>query len=147
MNPTESLIRWVHLSVGKFFINPLGEAMTYELRVVYDDHDTLEIWIPQFESEIPTPGEEGLYSYFFCARKKGAKRAFDSLLIDGFSKVYVNALKDVKRKEPPAEKENYDAPDLDLYQVSLSRILEEVYQKYARYKRYMRVTETALVSE
>ena len=121
--------------------------MTYELRAVYDDHDTLEIWIPQFESEIPTPGEEGLYSYFFCARKKGAKRAFDCLLIDGFSRAYAGALQEVKRKEPPIEKENYDAPDLDLYQVSLSRILDEVYQKFARCKRYMRVTETAVASE
>jgi hypothetical protein len=121
--------------------------MTYELRVVYDDHDTLEIWIPQFESEIPTPGEEGLYSYFFCARKKGAKRAFDSLLIDAFSKAYPNALQDVRSKEPPVEKENYDAPDLNLYQIALSRILEEVYQKFARCKRYMRVTEATLASE
>jgi len=121
--------------------------MTYELRVVYDDHDTLEIWMPQFESEIPTPGEEGLYSYFFCARTKGAKHAFDSLLIDAFSKAYLNALQDVKRKEPPVEKENYDVPDLNLYQVSLSRILEEVYQKFSCCKRCMRVTETALVSE
>ncbi|MDZ7362331.1 MAG: hypothetical protein ONB46_16665 [candidate division KSB1 bacterium] len=44
--------------------------MTYELRVVYDDHDALEIWMPQFESEIPMPGEEGLYSYFFLCQKK-----------------------------------------------------------------------------
>jgi hypothetical protein len=121
--------------------------MTYELRAVYDDHDTLEIWNPQFESEFGTPREEGLYSYFFSAKVKGAKRAFDSLLIDAFSRAYANALQEVKRKEPPVEKENYDVPDLNLYQVSLSRILEEVYQKFARCKRYMRVTETPLASE
>ncbi|MDZ7367375.1 MAG: hypothetical protein ONB43_16155 [candidate division KSB1 bacterium] len=84
---------------------------------------------------------------FFCARKKGAKRAFDSLLIDSFSKAYPNALQHVKRKEPPVEKENCDAPELNLYQVSLSRILEEVYQQFARCKRYMRVTEATLASE
>jgi hypothetical protein len=118
--------------------------MTYELRVVYDDRDTLEIWNPQFESEFGTPREEGLYTYFFSARIKRSNRTFDSLLIDAFSKAYPNALQEVKRKEPPVEKENYDAPELDLYQVSLSRILEEVYQKFARHKRSMRLRETAL---
>jgi len=118
--------------------------MTYELKVVYDDRDTLEIWIPEFDSEFGAPGEEGRYSYFFCAREKGSNRAFDSLLIDAFSRAYPNALQEVKRKEPPVEKENYDAPDLNLYQVSLSHILEEVYQKFARYKRSMRRREAAL---
>jgi hypothetical protein len=107
-------------------------AMTHELRVVYDDHDTLEIWNPKTESKFGTPREQGLYHYFFSARVKRSNRAFDSLLIDAFSKAYSNALQEVKRKEPPVEKENYDAPDQDLYQVPLSRILEEVYQKYAR---------------
>ena len=121
--------------------------MTYELRVVYDDRDTLEIWLPQFDSEFGGPGEEGVYSYFFCARKKGSRRAFESLLIDAFSRAYPNALQEVKRKEPPVEKENYDAPELNLYQVSLSRILEEVYQKFARHKRSMRLQETALAAK
>lgn len=121
--------------------------MTYELRVVYDDHDTLEIWNPQSESEFGTPREEGLYTYFFSARVKRSNRAFDSLLIDAFSKAYPNALQEVKRKEPPVDKENYDAPELNLYQVSLSRILEEVYQKFARHKRSMRLQETALAAK
>jgi len=121
--------------------------MTYELRIVYDDHDTLEIWMPQFDSELGGPGEEGRYSYFFCARKRGSNRAFESLLIDAFSKAYPNALQEVKRKEPPVEKENYDAPELNLYQVSLSSILDEVYQKFARYKLSMRRRERALAAK
>jgi len=120
--------------------------MTYELRVVYDDRDYLEIWNPQFESEFGTPREEGIYTYFFSARVKRSNRAFDSLLIDGFSKAYPNALEQVKRREPPVEKENYAAPELNLYQVSLSRILEEVYQKFARHRRSMRNQEEVLAS-
>jgi len=121
--------------------------MTYELRVVYDDHDVLEIWLPQFDSEVGAPGEEGRYSYFFCDKKKDSNRAFDSLLIDGFSKAYPHALQEVKRKEPPVEKENYDAPELNLYGVSLSRILEEVYEKFARHNQSMRLREAALAAK
>jgi len=100
---------------------------TYELTFVYDDHDFLEIWIPQFNTDPFPTLESGRYEMFSCAKLKGAKRAFDSIMIDGFEKAYPEIFAEVKHKEPPIEKENYDVPELGLYQTQLSRILEEIY--------------------
>ncbi len=100
---------------------------TYKLAFVYDDHDFLEIWIPQFNTDPFPTLESGRYELFSCARLKGAKRAFDSIMIDGFARAYPEIFAEVKRKEPPVEQENYDVPELGLYQAQLSRILEEIY--------------------
>ena len=48
---------------------------------------------------------------------------------------------EVKRKESPAEKENYTVPDLNLYRVSLSEILQQIYQKFVCTKRRPREEE------
>jgi len=104
--------------------------MTYQLIVKYDDHDFLEIWIPEFNSDPFPKLESGRYRMFSCARLKGAKHSFDSIMIDGFAKAYSDSLDEVKRKEPPVEQENYDVPELGLYQTQLSRILEEIYCRF-----------------
>jgi len=103
---------------------------TYTLTFVYDDRDFLEIWIPQFNTEPFPTLESGRYEMFSCAKLKGAKRAFDSIMIDGFEKAYPEIFAEVKRKEPPVEQENYDVPELGLYQTQLSRILEEIYCRF-----------------
>ena len=63
-------------------------------------------------------------------------------MIDAFSKCYHDVLEEVRRKEPALEKENYDVPDLGLFHVRLSRILEEVYRRFVLAKPGSRV-ETA----
>jgi hypothetical protein len=102
------------------------------LRFTYNnDFDTLEMWLPEFETEsIKAKFESGLYDSWFCSRLKDAPRAFDSLLVDAFSAAYPRLLAEVKRKEPPIEQENYDVPELGLYRVQLSRILEEIYCRF-----------------
>ncbi len=67
---------------------------------------------------------------FGSAKLKGAKHAFDSIMIDDFSKAYSTIIIEVKRKEPPLEQENYDLPELGLYQVQLSRIMQEIYCRF-----------------
>jgi hypothetical protein len=104
--------------------------MTYRLKSVLDERDFLEIWIPEFNTAPFPELESGLYRLVSCAKLKGAKRAFDSIMIDGFSKAYSDIIAEVKRKEPPIEQENYDVPELGLYQVQLSRILEEIYCRF-----------------
>jgi hypothetical protein len=108
--------------------------MTYQLKVNYDDRDFLEIWIPEFDLAPFPKLEPGLYEMFSSAKLKGAKRAFDSIMIDAFSASYTRILAEVKRKEPPVEQENYDAPELGLYQAQLSRILEEIYCRFVEKK-------------
>jgi hypothetical protein len=104
--------------------------MTHNLKISYDDRDFLEIWNPKYDLGPAVARESGLYETFLdCARIKGAKRAFDSLMIDVFSKCYHGVIEEVCRKEPAREKENYDVPELGLYQVQLSRILEEIYKR------------------
>jgi hypothetical protein len=112
---------------------------------VYDDHDFLEIWIPQFNTEPFPTFESGRYELFSCAKLKGAKRAFDSIMIDGFAKAYPDILAEVKRKEPPVEQENYDVPELDLHQVQWSRILEEIYCRFVGRKNLPAQQAEALV--
>jgi len=105
--------------------------MTYTLKISYDDRDFLEIWNPKFEYGPEIARESGLYESFLnCAKVKGAKRAFDSLMIDAFSKCYQDVLNEVGHKEPALEKESYDVPELGLFHVRLSRILEEVYRRF-----------------
>jgi hypothetical protein len=105
--------------------------MTHILKVSYDERDFLEIWNPKFDFGPEVTRESGLYeSFLSCAKVKGAKRAFDSLMIDAFSKCYQDNLNEVRHKEPALEKESYDVPDLGLFHVPLSRILEEVYRRF-----------------
>jgi hypothetical protein len=49
-----------------------------------------------------------------------------------------------KCKEPPIEQENYDVPELGLYQVQLSRILEEIYCRFVEKKAPSRQKAEAL---
>jgi len=104
-------------------------TMTYQLRVDLDERDFLEIWISAFDSESFAEFEPGRYD-FGSARLRGANRAFDSIMLDAFSAAYPRILAEVKRKEPPVEQENYDVPELGLYQTPLSRILEEIYCRF-----------------
>jgi len=105
--------------------------MTHILKVSYDDRDFLEIWNPKFDFGPEVSRVVGLYSTpLNCAKAKGAKRAFDSLMIDAFSQCYQDVLNEVRHKEPALEKESYDVPDLGLSHVRLSRILEEVYRRF-----------------
>jgi hypothetical protein len=104
--------------------------MTYLLKFRYDDRDFLEIWLPEFDSATEFEFEDGLYEYANAARLKGSNRAFDSIMVDAFSKAFSDIIDEVKRKEPPVEKENYDVPSLNLYHVSLSEILQHIYQKF-----------------
>jgi hypothetical protein len=100
-------------------------------RLKYDDRDFLEIWNPKYDVGPAIARESGLYETFLdCARIKGTKRAFDSLMIDAFSKCYNDVMVEVRRKEPALEKENYNVPDLGLNHVQLSRILEEIYKRF-----------------
>ncbi len=108
--------------------------MTYQLAVVYDERDFLEIWIPEFNTDPFPELEPGLYEIAGSAKLKGANHAFDSMMIDVFSRAYPRILAEVKRKEPPPEQENYDVPELGLHQVQLSRILEEIYCRFVEKK-------------
>lgn len=109
---------------------------SHTLRFTYnEDFDTLEMWLPAFtKASSKARYEPGLYDSYFCSRLKGSPRAFDDMLIDAFSVAYANLLAEVKRKEPPVEQENYDVPELGLYQIQLSRILEEIYCRFVEKK-------------
>ncbi|MGH7598997.1 MAG: hypothetical protein ACREOI_21795 [bacterium] len=115
--------------------------MTYLLKFRYDDRDFLEIWLPEFDSATEFEFEDGLYEYANTAKLKGSDRAFDSIMVDAFSKAYSDIIDEVKRKEPPVEKENYDVPSLNLYQVRLSEILENIYQNFVCKKKQPRQEE------
>ena len=115
--------------------------MTYLLKFRYDDRDFLEMWLPEFDSESNFDFESGLYEYACAARLKGSNHAFDSIMIDAFSKAYPDVIDEVRRKEPPVEKENYDVPSLNLYQVRLSEILENIYQNFVCKKKPPRQEE------
>jgi hypothetical protein len=77
--------------------------MTHLLKYRYDDRDFLEMWLPEFDSESNFDLESGLYEYANTARLKGSNRAFDSIMVDAFSKAYSDIIDEVKRKEPPVE--------------------------------------------
>jgi hypothetical protein len=120
---------------------------SYTIKFIYNqDFDTLEMWIPEFDTDsIEAKYETGLYDSWFCSRLKGATHAFDSLLIDAFSAAYPRVLAEVKRKEPPIERESYDVPELDLYRVRLSKILETVYERFVAKKDLSKREAEALV--
>jgi hypothetical protein len=119
--------------------------MTHRLKAVLDERDFLEIWLPDFNSDPFPELESGLYRLFSCAKLKGTKHAFDSIMIDGFAKAYSDIVAEVKRKEPPIEQENYDLAELGLYHVQLSRILEEIYCRFVEKKTPLRQKAAALV--
>jgi hypothetical protein len=120
--------------------------MTHQVKINYDDHDFLQIWLPEFASDPFPKLESGLYKKMTsCAKLKGTKRAFDSIMIDGFAKAYPDIVAEVKRKEPPIEQENYDVPELGLYQAQLSRILEEIYCRFVEKKAPVRQEAEVMV--
>jgi hypothetical protein len=104
--------------------------MTHQLRYSYDEHDFLEIWLPESEQHPIMKREPGLYKIGSCAKNPESKRAFDSLMLDAFSKAYPYLLAEVVAKEPSVTEENYNVPELDLYKVPLSRILEEIHNRH-----------------
>ncbi|MGH7452449.1 MAG: hypothetical protein ACRENG_13970 [bacterium] len=108
--------------------------MTRQLTFKYDEHDFFQIWNVELNSQTSPDFRSGLYKMFSSAKLKGTKRAFDSIMIDDFSKAYPYILDEVRCKEPPVGKENYDVPELGLYQVQLSRILEEIYCRFVEKK-------------
>ncbi|MCI0693026.1 hypothetical protein L0337_13600 [candidate division KSB1 bacterium] len=119
--------------------------MTRPLNFNYDERDFLQIWNPALSSNFHPDFESGLYAMFGSAKLKGTKHAFDSIMIDDFSKAYSTVIIEVKRKEPPLEQENYDVPELGLHQVQLSRILEEIYCRFVEKKAPSRQKAEALV--
>jgi hypothetical protein len=104
--------------------------MTRPLNFNYDERDFFQIWNPALDSSFYPDFEPGLYTMFGSAKLKGTRNAFDSIMIDDFSKAFPSVIMEVKRKEPPVEQENYGVPELGLYQVQLSRILEEIYCRF-----------------
>ena len=112
------------------FRKPLVTIMTRQLTFDYDERDFLQIWNPELNSNFDPNFESGPYAMFSSVRLKGAKHAFDSIMIDDFSKAYSTIIIEVKRKEPPVAQENYDVPELGLYQTQLSRILEEIHCRF-----------------
>jgi hypothetical protein len=120
--------------------------MTHQLTVDYDERDFLQIWVPELNTEPFPEFEPGLYEMATSsARRKGMHHAFDSIMIDDFSKTYPDIIDEVKRKEPPVEQENYDVPELDLYQAQLSTILEEIYRRFVEKKEMSRQKAEVLV--
>ena len=117
--------------------------MTFNLRVVYDERDNLEAWIPEFDSEDRYDMEPGPYEMFSNARLKGAAYALDSLMIDGFSASYRRAMEEIREKESSIP-DRYNIPEFGLYDVPLSAVLEYVYQTYVL-KRPSPVLEATVV--
>lgn len=118
--------------------------MTHRLRFNYDERDFLELWLPESEKHPIMKRDPGLYKVGSCAKNPGAKRAFDSIMIDSFSKAYHRLLNEVLTKEAPIDRESYDVPELDLYGVPLSRILEEIHNRYVATSEGISTTEKAL---
>lgn len=117
--------------------------MTFNLRVVYDERDNLEAWIPEFDSEDRYDTEPGPYKMFCNARLKGTACALDSLMIDGFSASYRRVMEEIREKENSIP-DRYNVPDFGLYDVPLSAVLEHVYQTYVL-KRPSPVLEATVV--
>ncbi len=103
--------------------------MAFNLRVIYDERDNLEAWIPEFDSEDRYDTESGPYEMFCNARLKGTACALDSLMIDGFSASYRRVMEEIKEKESSIP-DSYNVPEFGLYDVPLSTVLEYVYQTY-----------------
>ena len=117
--------------------------MAFDLRVIYDERDNLEAWMPEFDSEDRYDTEPGPYEMFCNARLKGAACALDSLMIDGFSASYRRVMEEIREKESSIP-DRYNVPEFGLYDVPLSAVLEYVYQTYAQ-KRPSPVLEATVV--
>ncbi|MGB0383816.1 MAG: hypothetical protein ACPGWR_03250 [Ardenticatenaceae bacterium] len=101
--------------------------MIYELRVIYDDRDTLEAWLPEFDVEDQYETEPGPYRTFSSSRKKDAQASLDWLIIDSFSLVFKRAIAEVTQIEKFIP-DRYNVPEFNLKGVYLSQVLEHVYQ-------------------
>ncbi len=103
--------------------------MTHNLKVVYDERDTLEIWIPEFDVGPEYDREPGPYEMFSNARLKGADSALDWLIVNSFSYAYPVIMAEVRSKEVSVP-DRYNVPEFGLYDVPLSAVLEHVYQTF-----------------
>jgi len=117
--------------------------MAYKLRVVYDERDTLEAWIPDFDVGPEYDREPGPYEMFSNARLKGTNPALDWLIVNGFSHAYPVIIAEVRSKEASIP-DRYNVPEFGLYDVPLSGVLEYVYQTYVL-KRPSPVLEATVV--
>ena len=104
--------------------------MTHRLQYVYDERDFLEVWLPESENNRIGKREPGLYKVGLCARTSKSPRAFDSFMLESFSKAYPLVLAEVLAKEPPRQQENYEVPELGLHGVLLSQVLREIHSRF-----------------
>jgi hypothetical protein len=103
------------------------KSMGYNLIVRYDDRDVLEIWIPEFDIMSAQERESGPYEMFSNAKFEGNEVAWDWLLIPDFSTAYPDVIEEVRVKEDSIS-DRYDVPEFELYDVSLSEVLEYTYR-------------------
>ena len=103
--------------------------MAYLLKVVYDERDTLEAWIPELDVGPEHDREPGPYEMFSNARLKGGGSALDWLIVNSFSYAYSEIMAEVRSKEPSVP-DRYNVPEFGLYDVPLSTVLEHVYQTH-----------------
>jgi hypothetical protein len=103
------------------------KTMAYLLRLIYDDQDNLEAWLPEFDDEKRYDTDPGPYDLFDNACLKGTAPVMDSLLILDFSAAYPNVIEEVRSKEDSVS-DRYDVPEFGLYNVPLSEILEYIYR-------------------
>jgi hypothetical protein len=103
--------------------------MAHNLKVMYDERDALEAWIPEFDVGPENDREPGPYQMFSNARLKGAGWALDWLIVNGFSHAYPLIMAEVRSKEASIP-DRYNVPEFGLYNVPLSAVLEHVYQTY-----------------
>jgi len=101
--------------------------MVHNLKVVYDERDTLEAWIPEFDVGPEYDREPGPYEMFSNARLKEADSALDWLIVNSFSHAYPMIMAEVRNKETSIP-DRYSVPEFGLYDVPLSAVLEYVYQ-------------------
>lgn len=73
--------------------------MSYNLRVIYDERDNLEAWIPEFDVASAYEREPGPYEMFNNAKPEGSGLALDWLLIERFSHAYALVINEVKDRE------------------------------------------------
>lgn len=100
--------------------------MAYRLKVIYDERDFLEAWIPESDGDLSSERESGIYETLNCARIVGSGRALDFIMEDGFSKSYHRIIAEVREKEPQVP-DRYDVPEFGLYDVPLGDVLDYVY--------------------
>lgn len=102
--------------------------MSYSLRVIYDERDNLEAWIPEFDVASAYEREAGPYEMFNNAKPEGSGLAFDWLLIESFSHAYALVINEAKDREASIP-DRYNVPEFGLYDVPLSEVLEYVYRR------------------